>query len=173
MSWISRAYGWLRMDLPGANSTTVRDLSLSVSRLPLSVMVHSCHVCVNWSRLRSSGFTPTLHSGSSPSPTRRRAGHIACTRTFGLHEIFKCAHLKFMVYRHKHAHNFRKSSHTSVGLAQARPNHLFVHFTLDVSRRGPLLAEKCPVQWVSLHNSRPIFKGDVLHWLFKLVCRNF
>ena len=41
----------------------------------LSVMVHGCHACVNSSRLRSSGLTPTLRSGSSPSPTRQRAGH--------------------------------------------------------------------------------------------------
>ena len=40
--------------LPEANSTTVRDLMiLSVSSLPFSVMVHSCHACVNLSRLRS------------------------------------------------------------------------------------------------------------------------
>ena len=63
-----------------------------MSSLHLSVMVRSCHVCVSLSRLRSSGFTLTLHSGSSPSPTRQR---------FGLHEIFKCAHLKFTVYGHE------------------------------------------------------------------------
>ena len=75
--------------------------ALSVSSLPLSVMVHSCHSCVNLSRLRSSGFTPTLRSGSSPAPTRQRAGISHARnfqRTFGLHEIFKCAHLKFTVY---------------------------------------------------------------------------
>ena len=36
-------------------------------------------------------------------------------KTFGLHEIFKCTHLKFTVYGRKHTHNFRKCSHTSVG----------------------------------------------------------
>ena len=43
-------------------------------------------------------------------------------RMFGLHEIFKCAYLKFTVYGRKHTHNFRKCSHASVGLVQARPN---------------------------------------------------
>ena len=46
-----------------------------------------------------------LRSGSSPSPTRQRAGHIACTTnkpsTFGLHEVFKCAQLTFTVYGRK------------------------------------------------------------------------
>ena len=37
-------------------------------------MVRSCHACVNLSRLRSSGFTPMMRSGSYPSPTRQRAG---------------------------------------------------------------------------------------------------
>ena len=95
---------------------------LSVSSLPLSVMMCSCHACVNLSRLRSSGFTPTLHSGSSPSPTRQRAGHIACRRTFGLYEIFKCAHLnlQYMVAS-RHTHNFCKCSHASVGLLRLAP----------------------------------------------------
>ena len=61
--------------------------ALSVSSLPLSVMLRSCHSCVNLRRLRSSGFTPMLHSGSSPSPTRQRAGISHAQnfqRTFGL-----------------------------------------------------------------------------------------
>ena len=76
--------------------------------------------------LHSSGFMPTLRSGSSPSPTQQRAGHIACTnypRMFGLHEIFKCAHLKFTVLWPQtdiHTINFRKCSHTSVRLAPTR-----------------------------------------------------
>ena len=53
---------------------------LSVSSLSLSVIVRSCHACVNLSHLRSLGFTPTLRSGSSLSPTWQRAGHIACTK---------------------------------------------------------------------------------------------
>ena len=73
MSWISRAYGCLLcMDLPETNSTTTASawFVLSASSLPLSVMVRSCHSCVNLSRLRSSGFMLTLRSGSSLSPTR-------------------------------------------------------------------------------------------------------
>ena len=64
-------------------------------------MIRNCHACINLSRLHSSGFTPTLRSGSSPSSTQQRAGHIACTRMFGLYEIFKCAHFKFKVYGRK------------------------------------------------------------------------
>ena len=74
-------------------------------------------------------FTSTLRSGSSPSPTQQRAGPSHAQNypwTFSLHEIFTCAHLKFAVYGRKqtdiHTHNFRKCSHTSVGLAQAHPN---------------------------------------------------
>ena len=77
---------------------------LSVSSLPLSVMVYSCHACVNLSGIHSSGFMPTLRSGSSPSPTRQWAGILHARnflRTFGLHEIFKCVHLKFTVYGSK------------------------------------------------------------------------
>ena len=75
ISWDSRAYGchyaWTYLK---------RTQLLSVSSLPLSVMVCSCHACVNLSRLRSSGFTSTLHSRCSPSPTRQQAGHIAYTK---------------------------------------------------------------------------------------------
>ena len=100
-------------------------------------MVRSCHACVNLSRLRSSGFMLTLRSGSSLSPMRQRAGHIACTKLpVGLPEIFICAHLKFTVYGRKHAdihtHNFRKCGHASVGLAQARPNHVRFDLALFV-----------------------------------------
>ena len=53
--------------------------------------------------LRSSSFTLTLHSGRSPSSTQQWAGHKTTRRswTFSLHEIFKCAHLKFTVYGRK------------------------------------------------------------------------
>jgi len=110
--------------------------ALSVSSLPLSVMVRSCHLCVNLSRLHSSGFTPTLRSGSSLSPTWQQAGISHARnfqRTFGLHEIFKCAPLKFMVYGrkqtyiHTYIHTYTQlpqCSHASVGLAQARPNYV-------------------------------------------------
>ena len=49
---------------------------LSVSSLSLSVMVCSCHACIFVPRV---SFMPMLCSGSSPSPTRQQAGHIACT----------------------------------------------------------------------------------------------
>ena len=40
-----------------------------------------------------------------------------------LYEIFKCAHLKFLVHGHNQAYtHFRKCSPASVGLAQACPN---------------------------------------------------
>ena len=79
------------LDLPEANST-VRDLSLSVSSLPLSVMVRSCHACVVF--VPHVSFTATLRSGSGPSPTRQLGISHARNylRTFG-HEIFKCVHL--------------------------------------------------------------------------------
>ena len=99
-SWISRAYECqLCMDLPEANSITVRDLYRLWATCP----------CLSWSAVAMraltwvvfvprASFTPTLCSSSSPSPTRQWAGHIACTKLPGLHEIFKYAHLKFTVY---------------------------------------------------------------------------
>ena len=58
------------------------------------------------------------------------------SRTFSLHEIFKCGRLKFTVCGHKqadiHTHNFRKCSHTSVGLAQPHPNYTWFHRKLEV-----------------------------------------
>ena len=96
-SWISRAYGCrLCMELTWSELNYYAWFVLSVSSLPLSVMVRSCHACVVF--VPRASFTPTLRSGSSPSPTWQRAGHIACT---SLHEIFKCAHFKFTVYGRK------------------------------------------------------------------------
>ena len=64
MRWISCAYECrLCMDLPEANSTTMRDLyCLWAACLPLSVMVRSCQACVNLSRLCSLGF---LHADAA------------------------------------------------------------------------------------------------------------
>ena len=63
--------------------------------------------------------------------------HAQKLRTLGLHEIFKCSHLKFTVYGRKHTdihtHNFRKCSYASVGLAQARPNKFKTPHVVDVS----------------------------------------
>ena len=131
MSWISFIdYAWTylkRTQLLCMICTVCEQPALVCPCLPLSVMVNSCHACVNLSRLRSLGFTPTLRSAVA---LHRRDSGLACTklsRTFDLHEIFKCGHLKFTVYGHKqadiHTHNFRKCSHATVGLAQARPNY--------------------------------------------------
>ena len=50
-------YAWTYLK---ANSTTVRDLyCLWAACLPLSVIVRSCHACINLSRFRSSGFLHT------------------------------------------------------------------------------------------------------------------
>ena len=66
----------------------------------MSVMVRSCHACVNFVPWAS--FTSTLRSGSSPSPMRQRARPIACTKLpVDVREIFTCAHLKFTVYGRK------------------------------------------------------------------------
>ena len=76
----------------------------------LSVMVRSCHACVNLSRLCSSGFTPTLRS--AVVALHRRCSALGLSharnypRTFGLHEIFKCAHL---LTASIHTHNFRNA----------------------------------------------------------------
>ena len=72
MRWISCAYEcWLCMDLPEANSTSYSAwFVLSVSSLPLSVMVRSCYACVNF--VSRASFMLTLRSGSSPSPTQQR-----------------------------------------------------------------------------------------------------
>ena len=138
MSWIFRTDGCrLCMDLPEANSTTVPWFVLSVSSLPLSVMVRSCHACVNLSRLRSSGFTPMLYSGSSPSPMRQQAGHIACTelpedvrsswniqmRSFKIFGIWPQTDI--------HTHNFHRCSHARVGLVRLTP----VNFSITNVRK--------------------------------------
>ena len=128
MSWISRAYECrLCMDLPEANSTTMRDLYCLWAACP----------CLSWSAVAMcaltwvvfvprASFTPTLRSGSSISHAQKLPR---------LHEIFKHAH---SVYGLKHTHNFHQCSHASVGLAQACPNeahigHFFYNVTATVS----------------------------------------
>ena len=65
---------------------------LSVSSLPLSVMVRSCHACVNSSRLRSSGFLLSRHCALVVA-LHWRNSELGISnarnypRTFGLHEI--------------------------------------------------------------------------------------
>ena len=50
LALMSIDYSW---PLPEATSTTVCKFVLSISSLPLSVMVRGCHACVNLSSLRS------------------------------------------------------------------------------------------------------------------------
>ena len=84
------------MDLPEANSTTVRDLYCLWAACPcLSWSAVAMRALITWVVfVPQASFTPTL--------MRQRAGHIACTK--GLHEIFKYAHLKFTVYSRKHTY---------------------------------------------------------------------
>ena len=96
------------MDLPEANSTSYcrHDLYCRpVSSLPLSVMVFSCHACVNlrvvfisWALRRHCTLAVALHRHNSGLGISHARKHL---RTFGLHEILKCAHLKFTVYGRK------------------------------------------------------------------------
>ena len=76
-------YAW---PLPAVNPTTVRDLTVpSVSSLPLSVTVRSCHVCINLSCLCSrllshqrctlAGSLTSTVTKQPPSPVRR---HVYC-----------------------------------------------------------------------------------------------
>ena len=77
MSGISRVYECrLCMDLPEYYAWFV----LSVSSLLLSVMVRSCHACINVVFVPRASFLSMLCSGSSSSQMRQRAGPIACTR---------------------------------------------------------------------------------------------
>ena len=100
MRWICRAYGCrLCMDLPEANSTTVCDLYCLWAACP----------CLSWSAVAMRVLTWVVFIP--------RASHRCCAlavalyrrdsrlgishaqnypRTFGLHEIFKCAHLKYI-----------------------------------------------------------------------------
>ena len=80
---------------------------------PLSAMVHSCHSYVTWVVSLQVPFTLTLCSGSSPSlPTDSR---LARAWDY-LREIFKCAHLKFMIYGRKQAY-----THTHTHMRNAVP----------------------------------------------------
>ena len=96
MSWISFSCAYecrLCMDLPEANSITMHDLYCLWAACP----------CLPWSTVAMCAltwvvfvpwafFTPTLHSGSSPSLTRQQTGHIACAKLPCLHEIFNYIH---------------------------------------------------------------------------------
>ena len=102
MSWISCVYGCrLCMDIPEANSTTVRDL----------YCLWAACLCLSWSAVvmhalpwvvfipRASRRRCTL--AVAPHWCDSRLGILHARnypRTFSLHEIFKCAHLKFTIY---------------------------------------------------------------------------
>ena len=108
------------MDLPEANSTSYcrRDLYCRpVSSLPLSVMVCSCHACVNlrvvfvsWALRRHCTLAVALYRHDSGLGISHARNHLI---TFGLHEILKCAHLKFTVYG-------RKQTYTQLPQMQSR-----------------------------------------------------
>ena len=111
MSWISCAYECqLCMDLL---NTVLHDLYCPWAACPcLSWSTVAMHALTWVVFVPRASFMPTLHSGSSPNCMHKLPG---------LHEIFKYAHLKFMVYGHTN------SSHASVGLSQARPNNVYTH----------------------------------------------
>ena len=125
MSWISRAYECRsRMYLPEANSTN------------LYFLWAACP-CLSWSVVAMCVLTWVVFV---PQASRRRCTPVValhrhiitctklpCPRTFSLHEIFKCVHLKFTVYGRKHTYTqLPQCSHASVGLAQARPNYAHI-----------------------------------------------
>ena len=128
MSWISRAYECqLCMDLPEANSTTVHDsyclwvASHCVSWSAVAMCALTWVIFVPWASRSCWALAVALHRCDSGLGISHAWNYL---RIIGLHEIFKCAYLKLMVYGRKHTHNFHKCSHTSVGLAQARPKSL-------------------------------------------------
>ena len=92
---------------------------LSVSSLP----------CLSWSAVAMRVLTLFLRFWCctlAVAAHRRNSGlgishALNYPRTYNLHEIFKCAHLKLAASRHVHTHNFCKCCHASVGLALARP----------------------------------------------------
>ena len=115
------------MDLPEANSTTVRDL----------YCLWAACLCLSWSAVvmraltwvvfiprasrRCCALAVALHwrdSGLGISHARNYP------RTFSFHEIFKCARLQFYsiwLQTDIHTHNFRKCSHASVGSIRVAP----------------------------------------------------
>ena len=160
-------------------------------------MVCSCHACVNLSCLRSSGFTLTLRSGSSPSSMQQWAGHIACTKLpVGLPEIFKCTHLKFMVYGRKQTYidtYIHKTSANAVTLVwgslrlapninlyrvalQQRATHhrMFVTHCLAFSLLDLCASENVHPSMYSSLSSCPIFlSGEPLCLTVHFICTVF
>ena len=141
MRWISRAYMSVDYAWTYLKRTQLQCVICTVSSLPLSVMVRSCHACVVF--VPRASFTLTLRSGSSPSPMRQWAGHIACTKVF--HEIFKYAHLKFTVcgrsidsQTYTHVRNAVTLVWGSLRLA---PTSLCVAFSASVQQRKGLKSQ--------------------------------
>ena len=105
--WITAGFAIVYCSM-SVNSTTVHDLYCLWGACP----------CLSWSAVAMRALTwvvfvpgflhAMLCSGSSPSPTQQWAGHIAWHET--IWQIFKCTHLKFMVYGCKQA---SKHTHTS------------------------------------------------------------
>ena len=85
----------LCMDLPEANSTTVRDLYC----LWPDCLCHACVIFVPRASRRRCTLAVAFTDATAGWAYRVLARNYP--RTFGLHEIFKCAHLKFTVYGRK------------------------------------------------------------------------
>ena len=117
----------------------------------LAVVLKSLIACMMFCVILMYHCFPTLRSGSSPSPTRQRAGHIACTKLPCLHEIFKYAHLKFTVYGRKDTHTFANAVTLVWGSLRLAPTNYSsfpssfeawnsLHF--DVANKNSLLSFK-------------------------------
>ena len=134
MSWISHAYeSRLCMDLPEANSTTVRDLYC---------LWVAC-TCLSWSAVAMCALTWVVyvsrasrqHCALAVALHRRHSG-LGISSARKLRSVFMkylkmrlfknlrymAASIHIYIHTYIHTHNFRKCSHASVGLAQARPN---------------------------------------------------
>ena len=109
----------------------------------LAVVLKSLIACMMFCVILMYHCFPTLCSGSSLSPTRQWAGHIACTKLPCLHEIFKYARLKFTVYGRKDTHTSANAVTLVWGSLRLAPTILlFLHllrpgtpYTLMLSTR--------------------------------------
>ena len=121
MSWILRTYECrLCMDLPEVNSTIVRDLyclwaACLVSHGPQLIAMR---VLTLFLRFWCCTLAVAAHQRDSGLGISHALNY---PRTYNLHEIFKCAHLKLAASRHVHTHNSCKCCHTSMGLVLACP----------------------------------------------------
>ena len=131
------------------------------------VMVRGCHTYVNLSCLCSSGFTSTLHSGSSPSPTRQWAGPIACTKLpVDVQSSWNIYMHSFKIYgiwpqTDRHTQNFCKFSHPSVGLTHARPNNVILVYADAAEGQMSALRETQPTP-TSLQGESQMSKCDIV-----------